>query len=442
MPVLDHDVLSVADYLRKEHLTIPPFQRPYKWSADNVVQLLYDIETFKSKPTYRIGTIVICNENGERKIVDGQQRTITFLLILKALTADVAPLISDSTLKDELLQLGKAAFDPKFNSDESKQHIRENYPEIRRRIQTADYAWIKFFLHSCTVTYFEIDDISEAFQFFDSQNARGRDLEPHDLLKAYHLRENGMSADKRQEAENAQIVADWQSMKTTDLAELFTGFLFRVRGWSSGQSARYFTKRDIQLFKGINLREGKQYRYMDFYRMVVEQLSDDPDRPFPFQLNQVIVNGRYFFEMITHYRRLHQRLNAILTGITAQPAKAIIDQINDYLGMKRAGDGYTRMLFDCAMLTYLDRFGEEQLPAAAEKLFIWAWSIRLRRQNLQLASIDNYVTGEINIFRIITEATAPETILQLRLPALSEEHQSPATAEIRNLFIQLGYART
>ena len=32
-----------------------------------------------------------------------------------------------------------------------------------------------------------LQDISEAFQFFDSQNARGKDLEPHDLLKAYHL---------------------------------------------------------------------------------------------------------------------------------------------------------------------------------------------------------------------------------------------------------------
>jgi hypothetical protein len=30
---------------------------------------------------------------------------------------------------------------------------------------------------------FALTDVSEAFQFFDSQNARGRDLESHDLLK-------------------------------------------------------------------------------------------------------------------------------------------------------------------------------------------------------------------------------------------------------------------
>lgn len=33
-----------------------------------------------------------------------------------------------------------------------------------------------------------VDRIEEAFQLFDSQNMRGRALDPHDLLKAYHLR--------------------------------------------------------------------------------------------------------------------------------------------------------------------------------------------------------------------------------------------------------------
>ena len=34
-----------------------------------------------------------------------------------------------------------------------------------------------------------VDKESEAFQLFDSQNSRGKALYPHDLLKAYHLRE-------------------------------------------------------------------------------------------------------------------------------------------------------------------------------------------------------------------------------------------------------------
>jgi hypothetical protein len=34
-----------------------------------------------------------------------------------------------------------------------------------------------------------VDKVEEAFQLFDSQNTRGKELDPHDLLKAYHLRE-------------------------------------------------------------------------------------------------------------------------------------------------------------------------------------------------------------------------------------------------------------
>lgn len=38
------------------------------------------------------------------------------------------------------------------------------------------------------VVVLKVNEISEAFQLFDSQNTRGRALDPHDLLKAYHLR--------------------------------------------------------------------------------------------------------------------------------------------------------------------------------------------------------------------------------------------------------------
>lgn len=72
-------------------------------------------------------------------------------------------------------------------------------------------------LNKCQVAVFILDDISEAFQFFDSQNARGRDLEPHDLLKAYHLREFSVQEEHLQ----AGAVAHWESLASNDLATLF-----------------------------------------------------------------------------------------------------------------------------------------------------------------------------------------------------------------------------
>ena len=70
-------------------MKIPEYQRPYKWSARNVNQLLDDIEDAmaRNKEVYRVGTLILHHDVKEDtwNIVDGQQRTITFSLILKCL---------------------------------------------------------------------------------------------------------------------------------------------------------------------------------------------------------------------------------------------------------------------------------------------------------------------------------------------------------------------
>ncbi|MBR6099012.1 DUF262 domain-containing protein, partial [bacterium] len=73
------------------NLVIPEYQRPYKWSTKNIEDLLNDIsnsikETEKySNLKYRIGTIILHKDNNENRIVDGQQRVISLILLKKAL---------------------------------------------------------------------------------------------------------------------------------------------------------------------------------------------------------------------------------------------------------------------------------------------------------------------------------------------------------------------
>ena len=76
-------------------LAIPDYQRPYKWTARNAIQLLDDIIEAKNnnKEVYRVGTLILHKEvdaqgNDIYNIVDGQQRTITFALLLLALYED------------------------------------------------------------------------------------------------------------------------------------------------------------------------------------------------------------------------------------------------------------------------------------------------------------------------------------------------------------------
>ena len=76
-------VISVEELLNKKNLAIPHYQRPYRWTTENVSQLLEDIfDSYKKgKKQYRIGTVILHNNGETLDIVDGQQRTITFSLL-------------------------------------------------------------------------------------------------------------------------------------------------------------------------------------------------------------------------------------------------------------------------------------------------------------------------------------------------------------------------
>ena len=84
---------KIGDYLKLEEdtvFTIPEYQRAYSWGIENCDKLWQDINNYvesESKDRYFFGTIIInCQDNDTKYgLIDGQQRTTTFLLLLKAL---------------------------------------------------------------------------------------------------------------------------------------------------------------------------------------------------------------------------------------------------------------------------------------------------------------------------------------------------------------------
>ncbi len=209
-----------------------------------------------------MGTIAFHHEGEAKNIVDGQQRTISLLLAARALIQrNKEEKLERKDLQERLLKLEQAMVNPRFTSEIWQKNIHSNYLEVARIVSRADFteAHIDFFLNKCQVVAVALNDVSEAFQFFDSQNARGRDLEPHDLLKAYHLREFS----PRDEQLKAATVARWESSDTKELATLFSQYLYRIRNWSKGVSARYFSKGDSDLFKGVNIDTVASYPYVE-----------------------------------------------------------------------------------------------------------------------------------------------------------------------------------
>lgn len=441
MAIQQKEIQTIAKFLSHKSLRIPHFQRPYKWTGKNVIQLIDDVERFKGVNAYRIGTIVIYqDEKGNYQIVDGQQRSISFVLITKAIQNKKLPTITNESLKQSIQSLN--TFRPTFKNEVSIKNIQDNYREIERKIDRVDETFINYFYNKCEVTFIVIDDVSEAFQFFDSQNARGKDLEPHDLLKAYHLREIEKAAHKLDEFEVNRLVDTWEEMDTKELSALFAEFLYRVRGWSKGMSSRLFTKKDTKLFKGINLERAGDYPFAMIYKMADNQFRStskkDSHIHFPFQLDQVIINGAHFFDMVTHYKKMHDQFKTMKEELSPEACK-IISTLNNYPGKNRTGDKYVRMLFDCAVLYYMDKFGEDDLSRAIEKIFIWAYTLRLRYQNLVFASVDNYVIQEINLFRVIRDATYHDEVINYSIPIINETKESDKTNEIKDLFKEMHY---
>jgi uncharacterized protein with ParB-like and HNH nuclease domain len=82
----------ISEYLRLDksaNFVIPEYQRGYSWNITHCDKLWQDIDAFietGGSDPYFFGTIIVdCSEEDKFSLIDGQQRTTTFILLLKAL---------------------------------------------------------------------------------------------------------------------------------------------------------------------------------------------------------------------------------------------------------------------------------------------------------------------------------------------------------------------
>lgn len=405
-----------------DSLEIPVYQRPYKWTAKNVNQLISDLITFRNKRQYRLGTLVLHNN----EIVDGQQRIVTLVLLI----SQMLEMLKDNKVKESYTDISskieKFTNKISYHNRYSLHNVVENLHTIERRKMDLDKDLLDFLLTKCEFVVVKLKSISEAFQFFDSQNARGKDLEAHDLLKAYHLREIRSLSE-----EDMTNIDEWQSKQTEFLKDVFLS-LFRAKRWSKGKWARYFSKNHTDIFKGISLIDGKRY---PFYQMEViahifsNLYNNDPTRivdgrtiEYPFNLDDQIINGSRFFDMIRHYMYLYQSIRNLKNTLPENSkARELLQLIHQYNGAGRTGDKYVREMFYTILLYYIDRFGEEELDKVVPQFFIWSYSLRLRHTAVQLASIDNYASDWNSLFMHVHDAQTPYDIINLDIEGVSSK---------------------
>ena len=376
-------ILSVEELLKLD-LVIPSYQRPYKWTEKNIRELILDIqkgiEDANKYPNfkYRVGTVILYQENDTKpyEIVDGQQRILSFLLLKLCLSPNFTCSLLSATFSDKVT-LG--------NLHSNSDRIREWCSSVDAGVKEA---FDKALSEVLEVVVLTVNELSEAFQLFDSQNTRGRELYPHDLLKAYHLREIHDKYDMQ------RAVLKWESKDPKAIRELFDNYLFPLWNWSKRRKSSRFTAAEIDLYKGIEESSGYTY-------------ARRANKAMPyFLLSEPLISGGDFFEMVDHYM---QMLHSIKQELIDNPDfarikdlliddKSKVGQIKTPADLDKAckssstGMNHARNLFFCALLCYYDRFHNFDLMAV-KKLFTWAMMLRVDMNHLGFDSVNRYAIG-------------------------------------------------
>ena len=380
---------KVGELLKEGKLRIPSYQRPYKWNRKHIRNLFYDLRDAMDKKEYQIGSVILHENDGYLDVVDGQQRLISISLFLHLLDS-----LEKYTGAKQLMSA--AVF-----GELSCYHASENYNEWENLTQLVGENQAKdicnFLLENCSVSVITMpqERLSEAFQLFDSQNNRGKSLEPHDLLKAYHLR--------KEDSEDEKIVEKWEQFvedKDLSLKELFDKHLFRMRRWSRGETGltnkRYgsylrFTEDFIDDFKGVDLNQN--FPYLELYRHI-EKL--------PMSITMPIIDGSKFFEYIesahetikNHKDFLNEELGFSDESEGEEKNVAYPEgMLNIYNSSKgRYLKCHNIFLNICSL--FAERFGKDELSKEiVETLFIWSYYPRVKSKAIYDATVGKYAAG-------------------------------------------------
>ena len=405
---------KVGELLKEGDLRIPSYQRPYKWNRKHIRNLFYDLRDAMGKKEYQIGSVILHENDGYLDIVDGQQRLISISLFLHLLDS-----LENYKGANQLLSAEEFG-------ELSCYHASENYNEWENLTQLVGENQSKdicnFLLENCSVSVITMpqERLSEAFQLFDSQNNRGKSLEPHDLLKAYHLR--------KQYSEDEKIVEKWEQFvedKDLSLKELFDKHLFRMRRWSRGETGltnkRYgsylrFTEDFIDDFKGVDLNQN--FPYLELYRHI-EKL--------PMSITMPIIDGSKFFEYIEsahetikeHKDFLNEELG--FSDIPEGEEKNLVypeGMLNIYNSSKgRYLKCHNIFLNICSL--FADRFGKDELSKEiVETLFIWSYYPRVKSKAIYDATVGKYAAGGSfrqketqKLFQLLSHAVTPNDFI-------------------------------
>ena len=243
---------------------IPDYQRPYAWGEDECSALWNDIlefasvdGTFNTNDEYFLGPIVtFSNQDGKFEVIDGQQRLITILLMLRAFYDDMKDFDDNWSVYEVRKNIGRCIWitdeqgQPFFDrlkidsqvatDDESKEltdilksgsagkgtstyalNYRLFQEQIRAFSEGNDKSNIKFqnyysqlpnrILNNCILLPIQANSQDAALRIFSTLNDRGKPLSDSDIFKVKLYK--AFSDDGKNNGKKDSFIEAWKNLE-------------------------------------------------------------------------------------------------------------------------------------------------------------------------------------------------------------------------------------
>ncbi|MDN3689053.1 DUF262 domain-containing protein [Cyclobacterium jeungdonense] len=397
--LLDTAHTSIPDTSLIGQLTIPEYQRPYVWREKQLNRLLNDLIEYQAddsedKPLYYLGSIILHQDGNTLKVIDGQQRITTALLIQK---------LNHPTYKSGVV----------YNNSISIQNIRHNLAYLKsvfnkevfdfrdtQVIEQTDLAKI-----NVTLVVTATEDL--AYTFFETQNTGGVRLEGSDILKAHHLR-----AIPSRKMVNYQA-RKWESIDSNNV-EYIVQQLTKIRFWDNRHWRNFPFYKDKKGIKDVLIEEytvntKNDNEDISYYYSAVKnehgRLLQMHESTYK-QLKQPLSNGNNTLDYISDYIQLYEILFGEATD--HRISDTFFDFRNEVVH-GHSGTLFLKELYEIAIIAYVSRFGFYRLFEAALWLYRVIYSLRVSTgRNVREDSVFKFVYDHQLIDNILEVYTVDE----------------------------------
>ena len=207
-----HISLSVNRLLNEDTYAIPLYQRNFAWTYDEIEQLLNDVaDAFQEKRgNYYIGTLVVNEENGIFKIIDGQQRTTALNLIALVLKNEFdcdrleAVRLTFPARRKSNENIQKLFTKQKISEDDENEltrgyrHAKDALKKVLGERHLNPQSLVDYLFDKVIIFRSILPEDLDLNLYFERFNSRGEQLEAHEILKAQMMAKFGTDQEMAQ----------------------------------------------------------------------------------------------------------------------------------------------------------------------------------------------------------------------------------------------------